>query len=651
MLFPKVFFILALLWPASYGTITNIQCAIITKLINEHKYKIRAVRCKAEVLKFPTSQLQKIKFIETNIITTELIVKTGTHVHFTYSDEELARQRQQQHQLQIYGGRHTRGLPLLPFFTFLSVATMVSLFGIAIDQLPKAFPKPMTYLQISQEYVDQTYNQAVSKDYPNNNTLVIAHYRLDPAAVAARPISMPARKGTVGRPRKPTCPQPSKSTQKRFIYTSDGRVILAPSGQPPPTKPPWVNKKLPADASVIILDDDEDDDVVIIEKHVDLNEETEIEVISNEVHIPVQPGTSVTVNQCQPSTSSGITHQLSVSPARSISLLSSSSSDASLDDSIDQLFVSMPTLRDNPGELEDQFVGMLPYPVIPEDLYWNGLIWGTSRTGVTNTCNYDSYLSHVIYMSRRDPDYFRRNLNLLDSVAETAIRSITNLFRSVHAMDITSSRHAHMLWRNSLVNPLLDNPADFPVDPKTGVINMASVEDVTVHGPLSNSSLIWFLHDCQCTQNQAMPIDEAVSTYNANRLHSINNNQFVSNKNSKTCKICKVNFTSRQTPVITPATWFHSFPTDTYDQVLEDYPLTMNFRDITTGNLVEFELGFFTYSTRVQANMGHVISVHNIDGTFRFYNGMQNYGRLQNLPTDLNTGVKYEMNFVTYFRK
>jgi hypothetical protein len=196
---------------------------------------------------------------------------------------------------------------------------------------------------------------------------------------------------------------------------------------------------------------------------------------------------------------------------------------------------------------------------------------------------------------------------------------------------------------------MLDQPANFPADPLSNVINMASSQSITIHRHLSESSRVWFLHSCDCATDQTDPIDD--DQYTTEELQQLNNNQFVSSKKSnKKCKSCKKSFAPNPTPVISPATWFHAFRTPTQGQNIHDFPQTLSFRDISTNEMVEFELGFISFTSYSTQSFGHVTSVHNIDGTLRYYNGMQNHGELQNIPVNIMSD-KFEMDQVYYFRK
>jgi hypothetical protein len=177
---------------------------------------------------------------------------------------------------------------------------------------------------------------------------------------------------------------------------------------------------------------------------------------------------------------------------------------------------------------------------------------------------------------------------------------------------------------------------------------MASSPAITIHDHLSDSSRVWFLHSCACANDQTDLIDN--DEYTTTDLQQLNNNQYVSSKKSnKKCKSCKKPFAPNPTPVISPATWFHAFRL-LQGQNIHDLPQSLSFRDITTNEMVEFELGFISFTAYQTQAFGHQTSVHNIDGTLRYYNGMQNDGDLQNIPANIMTD-KFEMDQVYYFRK
>jgi hypothetical protein len=522
--------------------------------------------------------------------------------------------------------------------------------------------------------LDNTCNNIVSKPkniFNENNSQVIIHYKPD----QQHPIAVAPTKKTTSTKSGTTCSGVSKRSYPSIV-SSTGSVEKQLSsgkgrgrGNQPPTKPPFNYKRVPADKIAFDTDneDDTDSDVTILDNDVTILEDNEVEIISfNEYHLPAQVGSVITVTECQPSTSSGLTATISqasasaasglavpVSRASSVSsvlTIESSSSEASANAPFTHLSVNLPAVRANAGVAEPQ-IGALVFPPIPARLHWNGLIWGTSGSGITNTCNYDSFLSHLIYLGRRDPTYFARNLNLVDSIAEEAVRSVTNFYRPLHPNNLQYSYLSHMQWRNSLINPMLDQPSHFPYlpSPLSNVINMASSPAITIHRHLSESSRVWFLHSCACATDQTDPIDS--DEYTTMDLQQLHNNQYVSSKKSnKKCKSCKKTFAPNPTPVISPATWFHAFRTPTNGQNIHDFPQTLSFRDITTNEMVDFELGFITFTSYSTQSFGHQTSVHNIDGTLRYYNGMQNQGKLQNIPAIIMS-EKFEMGEVYYFRK
>lgn len=103
---------------------------------------------------------------------------------------------------------------------------------------------------------------------------------------------------------------------------------------------------------------------------------------------------------------------------------------------------------------------MNPENVYPRDLlnlppqdHWVVFPWGTTAMGITNTCNFDSFLTHVIYLHMRNPRYFARVLNLVNSRTEQQIKQIVSMSFKRHPVNtFTLSARAHFMWHNMLIS-------------------------------------------------------------------------------------------------------------------------------------------------------------------------------------------------------
>ena len=169
----------------------------------------------------------------------------------------------------------------------------------------------------------------------------------------------------------------------------------------------------------------------------------------------------------------------------------------------------MPALRQNPGSAPRSEVPYLDPAVSFSSAveYWMPFPWGTVDSGITNTCAFDSFLAHLVWMHRRDPTYFVRNLNLVNSRAEQAVKAVVNLYwrqLPVPSAENLSTR-AHFIWRDML---LQDRSQQRPLyglqrDPATGktFVNMAGGHLTSALTPLSDSSLMWFVHSCDCRES------------------------------------------------------------------------------------------------------------------------------------------------------
>jgi hypothetical protein len=115
----------------------------------------------------------------------------------------------------------------------------------------------------------------------------------------------------------------------------------------------------------------------------------------------------------------------------------------------------MPALRQNPGSAPRSEIPYMDPAVSFSSAveYWMPFPWGTVDSGITNTCAFDSFLAHLVWMHRRDPTYFVRNLNLVNSRAEQAVKAVVNLYwRQLPVPNAENlSTRAHFIWRDMLL--------------------------------------------------------------------------------------------------------------------------------------------------------------------------------------------------------
>lgn len=638
---------------------TVLNCDVVIDHYTNNSYLLEPVRC-PDYNQFKLTEFQIVKVSSNNVLFTQHEVKPGTLVLITYEENQIQRLKRGGI-FQDLSNRGINGPKDLIFTAFLYLLSPSNPYSKVNDDV--------------QNEKKKEENQFESHLPPVNKNPFGPFYYPPARSVP------PKRSSTTTSQNSNTKKQcsASKSDNVSRYYLVNGQwIIQTPSGNPPPpTPPPNGSKKIPDDKYVVDEDDDDDEDELRIISLGDEDEEVEVisEEIStnivmqddnddvqilneNEIYISVREGDVMTSIECQPSTSSGFSAAVLPGESRpssragSMITIGSSSSEASI--GLPPIRVALPAVRPNAGFVTGiQIVRR----AIPESQQWMGLHWGTEASGITNTCNFDSFLSHVIFMARSRPDYFLRNLNLVNSIFERSIATIADSARAQQRRTLPAvfSKATHQLWLDTLTDRRLRNPKKF-VKSQQKVVNMVGTSDENVFIPLRDSSLVWFLHACHCLSDSADEMDQLTS-WSAENLNRLNTNSYNSKKSSKKCKRCKNTFNSNQSPAVSTATWFHSFriPESVPSSSYTDYPLTLNFIDIQTREPVIFDLGFFGLSTRFRMDnnqrpiVGHATSIHRIGNTFQYYNGMQNNGYLQPIPNNLVANL--DLDFVVYFRR
>jgi len=142
--------------------------------------------------------------------------------------------------------------------------------------------------------------------------------------------------------------------------------------------------------------------------------------------------------------------------ASSIDLMamsSKSTSTSTLGEAFNNLVVAVPYPRDNARMVRPQDVPFMSpdvnFPHIQD--YWVHFPWGTAASGITNMCNFDSFLAHLIFLHRQDPTYFARVLNRVTSLMELTIRQIVALYSAHNPDPAALSTRAHFMWQNMLL--------------------------------------------------------------------------------------------------------------------------------------------------------------------------------------------------------
>jgi hypothetical protein len=412
----------------------------------------------------------------------------------------------------------------------------------------------------------------------------------------------------------------------------------AGSGPPPPNQPPW---KKPLPASRINLKPSKKQQKrqkfpPLLNPQLSvsqIDEDNAIVISDDETFIPIQASSTMTLT-----TTCIAPHRTSRQSSTSSVMSMASSSGASHGPDEEQVFFMLPTIRAHAGT--DPGVEVeIHYPVSEQ---WRGLSWATPDTGYSNSCNIDSFLSHVIYLSRSLNGYFRRHLNLINNPMEDAIRQVI-LPRSDTETATSFSRHIHEIWANAIGTTI----------PTYGVVDLLGSEGLNVFRHLLSSSNVWFVHNCGCQRASLSSDRDAIKRWSPELLENLCKTSptaanAVTHKSSKKCHRCLDNFRYER-GMVSQASWFHAFNIKNQPDHYSMYPPTLEFQNIGSTEIIYFDIGYFTYSTNIVPHIQHQVSIHRIGLTWRFYDGMHPQGQLQNVPLNLDTDFHIET--VIYFRR
>jgi len=325
----------------------------------------------------------------------------------------------------------------------------------------------------------------------------------------------------------------------------------------------------------------------------------------------------------------------------------------------------MPALRQNPGSAPRSEIPYMDPAVSFSSAveYWMPFPWGTVDSGITNTCAFDSFLAHLVWMHRRDPTYFVRNLNLVNSRAEQAVKAVVNLYwRQLPVPNAENlSTRAHFIWRDML---LQDRSQQRPLyglqrDPATGktFVNMAGGHLTSALTPLSDSSLMWFVHSCDCRES-ADP-SSRFSQVVAADIWKVTTGVYDTPKSKLKCRACQEPFDSHHRPLVAPSTWFVHFPVWDGQNArppfeLSDLPTIMYLPELRTGNEITFQLGYVGYATSGTPRnpLTHATSVHYIGRDYYWYDGMVDSGTLHLMEDAYQEAPAHmgDPEYVVYFR-
>jgi hypothetical protein len=574
------------------------------------------------------------------------------------------------------GARSKRGLPALILTPIVVTAITAAIIPIILHFRDQQFHHPYVVKEVmdDHQFDNQEYMQELKDKEYRAKKLLEEQARLK----ANRAIEhAPTKKQATGK-------QCSKSATKTSVYSLKDHALVssqsssaAGSGAPGPPPPPGGGKK-PTPAPKLNLEkigvaktsknikkttfivdprllsaklltpqvQNRNNEIEVVSLDNSLEEEDlvfddSVIIINSEYLLNALPGSSISIESPVPSTSRGC---ISNTASTFINVDSSSSEeDGGTIDQRHQITITLPRLRRRPDTDAYSIFDNLVY-----EQAWLGVMWGTRASGITNTCNMDSFLSHALYMARQYNGYFRRHLNLDNNMAENALQRLTMDTTIGSVYDI--SQRAHLRWSEIIPN------SNFPT--VNQVIDVAGAERFNVIKALTDSSIMFFVHNCHCPQetySSSSATEEFSLTWNSARLRRLSgqtNEGKSTRKSEKKCKECHSEFIY-QRGLVPASTWFHSFDLSRQEDHT-NLPTTIEMFDFHTNELVNFDVGYISYSidtgmTTAFGMLNHQVSLHYINNEWRFYDGMVANGALQNIPRHFMT--KYQISSITYFRR
>ena len=210
--------------------------------------------------------------------------------------------------------------------------------------------------------------------------------------------------------------------------------------------------------------------------------------------------------------------------------------------------------------------------------WWRGLLWGSLASTYGNTCNMDSFFSHIVYLHRRYPAYFYNVMNLVDNVAENAIFEIIKIARN----EVYGPRSRNRLIRENWISRF---PNVFTNIISTGDVNTIDCvggEGTNIFQQLANSSRMWLAHECNCDQASFQLNGYSVLRWTAESIRWLSNantpavrlSNHLTSLERLSCHQC-LNSYRFSRGFVARSTWIHQFLIDSRP---EQEPFNINFR-------------------------------------------------------------------------
>lgn len=336
----------------------------------------------------------------------------------------------------------------------------------------------------------------------------------------------------------------------------------------------------------------------------------------------------------------------------------------------------LPAIRTyvNPHPDPEMNNDLLPETTDRSNQPWPNIGWGSTVQRVGNTCIIDSFLSHIIYIYNRIPDYFNQVLRLVDSRGEMAVRNVLRVSRDRTLTHQRRDDQLHLQWVSSFTDIFTNTRVD-----GNGVTyyNLAGSEHNSIVRPLIDSTRIWISHVCLCDEleSQMQPAitrpwvfattwsAETIGWFRTAGIEHPRSSDVITTLENLDCRSCNSNYRAIR-GYVSASTWFHQFNLKEDSQAVsvfdfDSYPQTLEFEELETGNLVHFDIAYFSIAVqqnydpighRLVPELGHQTSVHWIEGEgWRYYDGIRSFNYLSYVPQNLH--ATHLVSGVTYFRR
>jgi len=293
----------------------------------------------------------------------------------------------------------------------------------------------------------------------------------------------------------------------------------------------------------------------------------------------------------------------------------------------------------------------------------------TTNTPITdNTCNIDSFLTHVILLSSMNAGLETKYFVLKESDSENALKQILKLYWSTRNKD-----HG---WASGEIKKIWISQPDLPHNFQLQAAikskqkyDLYGSEFQNIFMPLHLSSLLLELRVCKCpTKRNKLKFFEHIRVETAEDLEPFL--QYSSEYENllqpidKRCGHCSQSQSQELLyHFVHESTWFVAFecPNNVYKGIDPfRVPIYLEFPEAMRDGRSKFVLGYISYSTensaeataRADDTTFHQVSFHRFGTKWYFYDNSENGGKLKQVanPNSIIKKNDYVFQSIVYFR-